>query len=376
VRRAAAFALCAFALAELSLLLAGALAGEPALSVRSRWRGDSEHYLSIAERGYQLRRCRPDEGYVPGAFCGNDAWFPGYSGAAAVLARAGVPLEAAGLLVALACELLLLALAFGLLTAEAGLRVAELQKAAPALLLVALFPGFVYRHAIFPISLYLLALLLFAWLLSRERWAAAGTLGAVAALVYSTGFVAAAVAAAWALRPGATRDQRRGALLAAALASLGLAVALGAMWLGTGAPDAFFLVQARYGHHGLANPLDTWLSRLKPLVNPRYRALDSVITALQSLLAGALIVWTLVAFWRGPQRRDPLRGLLALLSAALWTLPLLIGGQLSLYRAEAALLPAALLLPELPRRAQWGFVIGAALLAVPMGYLFFRVMLT
>ena len=193
------------------------------------------------------------------------------------------------------------------------------------------------------------------------------------ALAYSTGFLCAAVAGCWALRPGATFAQRRGALLVAALGGCGTLAVFGAQWLATGAPDAFFLTQARYGH-GLNNPLDTWLARLKPLVNARYREPGTMVRALQTALSGTLVIAALAVFWRH-HRADAHRRLLVLATVVLFAFPLFVGGQLSLHRAEATLLPAALLAPDLPRALQWALAAGAVLLAVPMADLFLRVQL-
>jgi hypothetical protein len=72
--------------------------------------------------------------------------------------------------------------------------------------------------------------------------------------------------------------------------------------------------------------------------------------------------------WRAGARD----ALVALYVAVFWLAPLTLGGALSLYRAEALLLPAAALLPGAPRPIRAGFAAAALALSIPMGVLFFR----
>ena len=55
-----------------------------------------------------------------------------------------------------------------------------------------------------------------------------------------------------------------------------------------------------------------------------------------------------------------------------WAAPLTLGGQLSLYRTELLLLPAALLVLSLPKPLQRAFLVAAVAVSVPMDILFFR----
>src|SRR4051794_21247442 len=47
-------------------------------STGSRRHWDSEHYLSIANTGYEMFRCRDRYANFPDVVCGNVAWYPGY----------------------------------------------------------------------------------------------------------------------------------------------------------------------------------------------------------------------------------------------------------------------------------------------------------
>jgi hypothetical protein len=140
-------------------------------------------------------------------------------------------------------------------------------------------------------------------------------------------------------------------------------------WLGSGDPLGFFHVQAHYGA-GVHSPLDSLLARLKPLINPRYRSFQTVVQALQTLLSATLVVWLLAK--ARTLSRELQSALFLCAVAVLWLFPLVVGGQLSLHRSEAMLLPAVLLAGHLPVRALWAFAAAATAIAVPMTYLFFR----
>ncbi|HEY2028607.1 MAG TPA: hypothetical protein VGH20_05305 [Myxococcales bacterium] len=114
--------------------------------------------------------------------------------------------------------------------------------------------------------------------------------------------------------------------------------------------------------------LDGWFARLKPLVNARYRNAKGFVTALQTLLCAALVI-TLLIRVRRPV--SPWRALILLYVFVFWTAPIALAGSVSLYRSEALLLPAALLVPSLPRRAQVAFVVASVAVSVPMARLFF-----
>ena len=162
--------------------------------------------------------------------------------------------------------------------------------------------------------------------------------------------------------------RNRAALWATAGVAAGFLCVLAVLQIQAGGWDAYFRVQAHYGYKARFFA-DALFARLKPLVNSRYRDEKGLVTALQTLLCAALVV--LVALrvrWRAGARDS----LLALYVAVFWLAPLTLGGALSLYRAEALLLPAAALLPGAPRPVRAGFAAAAMALSIPMGVLFFR----
>lgn len=297
-------------------------AGVDPLSPEAWVRWDSNLYLSIAQRGYLLEHCAPGSGYAPWQWCGNAGWFPLY----AWLLRL-----APGHLLSLVFEAALLFVVWRFLLGEQGFA---------ALLLAALFPGSIYQQAVFPVSLFLLCAT--AFLASGRPEPAA-----LAALSYPTGIL---------LAPVALLRRRFGAAL---LACAAFAAVLLVMYAQTGRFDAYFLTQQKYGFHFA--PLDTLFSRLKPLVNARVRTAASFSSAAQTLLVLAMMALGARRF-----REQPL---VAAYCVSFWAFPLCVGGRLSLYRAEALLVPLVALLPA---RARVPLLFAAAPVAFAMSVAFFR----
>ena len=160
--------LAVFLVVRLVLWAAAAAEGVNAWSAGAWNRADSGHYLSIAQHGYELYNCATGNLPEPG-WCGNTGWLPGYSLLIAALARAGLAAPLAGTLLSGAFTV------GGLVIVWAGFLHARRTVAnLLTLLLFALFPGSVYQHAIFPMSMCTFFVLLAVWLLLRERWIGAG----------------------------------------------------------------------------------------------------------------------------------------------------------------------------------------------------------
>src|SRR5262249_10343860 len=148
--------------------------------------------------------------------------------------------------------------------------------------------------------------------------------------------------------------------------ALGFVAVFATMAAQTGRWDAFFLTQAGYGY-GLSDPFGTLFTHLAPLVK---EAPFSVrwATALQTLWVTAFVGFLGVTALR--ERRDPVRWMLVAYVIAFWAFPLVLGGSLSLYRAEALLLPGAILLRAAPARVLVGFTVVAVALSWPIAAAF------
>lgn len=382
--------LAVFVLVRLLLALAAARSGSPAWVAESWAHWDSALYLDIAENGYTLERCGPE--YPPGSWCGNAGWFPAYPALIRLVSLFGLPLvTAAAVVSAVATLALLLVLWTRFLHA----------RLAPGplllLLLAAVFPGVVYQHAVFPLALFLVAVLVHLDALQRRRWLLAGLAAALAASTYPlgvvlplTGFVGAAVAAR-----GTACARLRAAATVGGLAAAGaLAVAL-RLQLSTGRWDAYLLVQDKYGH-GLNPPWATLLATLRPLAGSDGFTAETAArwqTLLVAIVVAIVLAGTTAALRRGQGRRGEAgpgeagpgeagpgetgggeaRAAVpvALFVGAAWLMPLVVGSGVSLYRSEAALLPAVALLRLLPRDVAAVLLALALPLAYVMAQLFF-----
>ncbi len=356
----------AFAAAHALLIAVSAGTARPAWSAGS-WSGpDSAHYLSIARGGYTLFPCGPDD--PPPGHCGNAGWMPLYPWMMRPLLAARVASPrwvAAGLAAALSC---------GALVALWTLFLSSWPRhGALALLVAAFFPGQVYLHGAFPLGLHAVCVIVAMHAALRGRWGLAGVAGAAAALSHSVGWFLAPVLLAWGatagaagLGPAEAGRVRRGAALAAVLTGAGLLLLFAFQRATLGVWDAYLRVQGAYGHHA-ANPAATWWAVVSPLARGAWDA-ETAAPALQAAVVAVLAVASVVEAVR---RRDRESGLVALHVLALWLVPLGLGGTVSLYRTDAALLPAVILARHAPRPA----LIAALALLVPlawgMGRLFF-----
>jgi len=353
----------AFLLARALLFAAGlrAFPGEErakAWSLEGWVRWDARHYIDIAADGYRLLSCEQVAGYAPQDWCGNAGWFPGYPALLKPLLLLGLPAAAAAALVSgLFAFLALHALWTRFLDAEPS------PKAYGALALAALAPGAVYQHAAFPISLLLFLQLRALDAFARERFLAAGLFGAAAAFTYPSGALLGLVMlayAAWIRRPAT-------ALLPLSLTAAGTGLVLLLHQLVVSDWQAFFKIQKKYGF-GASWPQHTLLERLRPLFDPE----GTLYPALQTLLVLLLMLAVAVGLVLAGKRYDARERLVSLHALSYWLFPLVLGGGLSLHRADALLMPAALLSRRLPAPLQWLVLAASAFTAFRVAARFFR----
>ena len=128
------------------------------------------------------------------------------------------------------------------------LRRRPLVAGAFGMAIAAAFPASVYYGAIFPISMMLLAAMLALVFLDRRRWLLAGAFGAVAAMVYTSGFVVVVIAIVplTALSVGDLRARVRAALMVGVPIVLGYLAVLMNFQRDVGAWNAALNTQASY----------------------------------------------------------------------------------------------------------------------------------
>ena len=317
-------------------------------------RYDVMHYLSIAERGYEAFPCvwrdQP-------ALCGNAGWFPGYPFLVRATLWTGIkPLHAALLVTALT-RLAFLVLAWSMLSAMRP-RMSPLLT----LLLVALWPGAIYQHAPFPLALFSMCALGALLSIRSERWWLAAACGAAAAYVYSTGFLMGPVLAVSVIL---VHRRWRAAFLVGVAPTLGFLAALATQWMYLRRWDAFFLVQAKYGHH-LQNPMRALRTYMFPpewTGTPLWLALQ---TFLVLVLVGYLVCLAARTGW---QLEDRPRVVYAV---TYWLFALAMGPTVSPYRPVALLCASAPILRHAPRWLQIVLLAALTLLDYKVGLRYFR----
>jgi len=368
--------LLAFLLAHGVLLLAlyaadGGVSRYVSPSLRVVW--DAGQYLGIAKDGYTLAHCDPHRTpFEATDWCGRAGWFPLYPAIMHdVHAVTGWDWEALGWGLSEVFAFGVLVLVWWLLGAT--VTVANLA----CLALAAVFPGSVYDHAVFPVSLCTLASLGCLGLLARGRWVTAGLAGAVAAASYPLGVLLAPAVGLWLLVAGRGRPWARLLRGAAAggLVVLGLVLVGVVMQRSVGHWDAYVKVQSSYGN-GIHNPVATfWHNLLTPRlwhlsparVIPRFHLWNAPKVELVFL-----VVLVALALWATLRRRPVVRAdiAFALFMVTTWIVPLVIGGRVSQYRQYALILPAVVLLRDLPRVVLLGLVAVAAACTCAMAVLF------
>jgi hypothetical protein len=320
----------------------------------SRW--DSGLYEDIARDGYDLYTCKEE----PDKWCGDAGWFPAYSWVVGGLHLLGLPVRGTAVVVSwlLAAGTIVLIWATFLNRRTGAAAIAALFYAAFA-------PGQIYDYAVFPLSLLAFATVAALWFLYRERHVAAGLAGAVAAVSYPAGVLLAPVAAVWLVLQ---RSLPLGERLRRAAITCGLIV--GGLWLfvidqrlETGHWDAYFLVQEKYEHELQSPFVATWDMVVDGL---RHRSQGiAVAVALQTALVTIVVALVLASAYRRRRTLDGVDSLLLLWAIATWALPL-SQSAVSAQRAQATLLPLAILVARLPAKLAWALAVAAAAIAVWM----------
>jgi hypothetical protein len=342
VTRSALLALAAWAAALVWLWLAAASVHESPFHAATWAHWDSAHYLSIAQHGYDVHRCRPGETPRPATWCGNTAWFPLYPWLIAAVHALGVSALVAGVALSWFFAAVLLVL-LG--------RVPLL-----ALAYAAFAPGYVYNFAVFPLSVFVTAVVLFLGALRTRRWTVAALAGFLAGLAYPIGVIVLPVVGllyvGWRTRK----------LVPTALATLPPLVAFGVVVLvqkiQTGRWSAFFDTQSHYGH-GLHDPFALTWSYIGD-IGLRWGAAPFW----QTLLATIVLVLVVVL----GARREPLLVVYAIVA---WAAPL-TQANVSVWRSQDALLPVAPVVGRFQRYLAAAIVAAAILVGFATARLYFE----
>jgi hypothetical protein len=331
-----------------------------------RW--DSRVYLSIADKGYEFYPCDiplegapiSEQGKGPEEWCGNVAWFPAYPALIWLLARIGVPELAGGVLLsAIFCLLTLLLMWTKFLRAE------RTVKSFLCLLFAAVFPGAIYYHAVFPISMVVFFSLLSLHFALKEKWRLCGVAGAAATLTYPPGAFLGIVFVAWvlySLKDVTWSGKIRRILIVGTIMSAGLGLVFVVQRLFVGAWGTFVLAQAAYKEKPRL-PIMPLVDNTNLFLHTDWGQRGTAITEASALFV-AIIVVLLTAFAARATRRSPGDACLLIFLLVFWLAFLTLGKE-SMVRKEALLLPAVPLAQHLP---DWvlGTLTVVALLFTPL----------
>ncbi len=356
----------AYLLVRVFLLLPGTLSGYDTLRPGTWRRWDSGHYLSIARNGYELFPC-DSPNYPPGSWCGTAAWLPGYPWLVRFGPRLAVPREPFAVLLSAAFTLALLVILWnGFLDATPS------RTNTLSLLLAAFFPGSIYFHAIFPVSMAATFILLSLWLVREEKWVPSGLAASVASFTYPSGLLLSPICGGWAIlrsRGQSWLTLFRRLSSTAGVAALGFASVLLLHHETVGAWDAFFKVQAKYGHDALHEPAGTFARAVGPLFE---NVADRNVPGFQTLLLGALVGAVALAMLLRRKEVPAFDGCVLATVLLFWAFPFVIGRGESLPRSEALLVPIVILTRYLPWTVQAALVGLAVALELHMAVLFFE----
>ena len=253
-KRLLAVPLAAYLASTLLAWVTAALSGEEFWSLAARMRWDSEHYLSIASRGYEMFRCRDRYPDFPDVWCGNTAWFPGYPMATRVVSWIGLPVEVSAVLVTELCLVAVFVLLWHLL----GARLTASTGAVMALAVV--FPGAIYFHAIFPVTIGALGLLICVLGIERQSLSYAGVgawIAFSAHLVDAVAPIMLVLSIGFAWRSSTWPIRVAKGLAAAAMGAAAYSLLAVSEYRATGRWDAYWEHQRdAYGQGGLTNPFE------------------------------------------------------------------------------------------------------------------------
>ena len=331
----------------------------------SRW--DSHVYRTIAQRGYEFYPCDIPWDGVPisraGEWCGDTAWFPGYPALMWVTARLGVPEAIGGLLWSALFGVLTLWLLWTRFLPMGGG-----AKNALCLLLAAAFPGAIYYHALYPISIAAFFVLLAVHMAIQRRWVLCGLAGAAATFAYPQSAFLGPILALWILcnfRDAAWWKRLGWIAIIGSIMSAAVVLVFAVQKYFVGSWVAFFVMQSGYKDGGLHSPLSTLASSAQELLQSRsHMALGAEVLFVSAMMAA------IVYYFSRQKRHSPAEWCLAGFLLMFWLAPLVLG-HYSLARRFSLLVCAMPLAQALPERWLRVAVAGSLVVTMLLGTAYF-----
>ena len=346
-----------FVLSQLVLMIVLIYEGQE-YTLASTWiRWDAGHYIGIAEKGYEFFPCAGHFGYPEDALdmCGNTGWFPGYPWVLKVFSVFFGDLN----MLAPAVSKLMLFLSILLFS-----QIANIKKVNLTNVLIVGVPtfwfGFIYYSSAFPISTLVFVMLLGVYFFMKKRKVPLLLACAIASVIYPTGFLfSIAISLTLLITTGRNWKKVLTALTPILFGFIGVCLVFLSMQVQVNDWSAFIQVQTKYGH-GLHNPLRSIKGMLNGLTLDFSNRNNYII--IQSLSVLILYGLTTILFIRKEYYKDKLFLFAFVFFTIYLGFPWLVGGELSMYRAEAVLLPATFIYKDLSRK--WLVMLNLVLLLI------------
>jgi hypothetical protein len=324
-----------------------------------RW--DSNLYLDIARKGYEFVSCKKIGFASINDACGNTAWFPSYPLliwiSHAMLAWASVTYEICAVLIPWIFFFLMLHRIWNdFLDAEITVQNILI------LLIAAFFPGCVYYHAAFPVSMEAFFLICVISAIRKSHLANAWASGFLAGVTYHVGLIGGGFSIIYYFL-----KKRFLPMTVIGLSGImGFLTVLVIQFWSTRIWGTFFEVQKKYGFkargpfEGLFEDLTTFGTD-----GPH---LQATAVAIFILALFGFVVWKQIQ-----KKTQTLDWAILVGSAGFWLIPHMLGGKLSsFYRGEALIIPSVFLLKSAPKWFLAIFLLAFISIAFIMGGLFFQ----
>jgi hypothetical protein len=303
-----------------------------AFGCRKMWEGcyahwDSGLYMQIAQEGHTLFDCNYPNNPQ---WCGNAGWSPLYPLLMRIVHEiTQYPMEHAGGIVTTIFYFFYLKYMARLLNLDT-----IDAHSVVMLFLCAFFPGFIYLHAVFPLSLCLFLITAFIYHLQKRDYFYCGLLAMFLSWSYASGLFILLPIAFYFL--GILIYERRFAwkegLKVVLPVLVGLVALYGYDYWKTGHWDAMFLVQAKY-KHGFYPIWEMFSGRFSRLLDTITNGLG--IIQIQNFYVFALVIWLLISVikeFKKTQFNKPELLFYIGFILAFWFLPFSMGLAISIYR--------------------------------------------
>ena len=331
-----------------------------------RW--DSGHYLTIANEGYEFFPCAGKFGYPLDAtdMCGNTGWFPGYPFLIKLLSYIIADTTFLGGF---------LSKVFYFMSLFLILVISGIDKISVKNIIYLSLPafsfGFIYYNAIFPISTVLFfSLLGFYFFFKRKIWLT-GLCCTIVSFLYPTGFLLSFVfAISIFIREEEKKNIRKisKCLIPLFFGGIGVVLAFLVYQIQVDNWAAFIQVQSKYGH-SFHNPIKSVGKMLSKFSFNPFTLINVII--IQSVLVIIGYFSLSYYFFTKKLYRTDLYLVSYLYVSLFFLFPWIVGGNLSMYRAESLLFPFVFLLKDL--KISWNISILTIMISIGgiMSYFFF-----